>query len=710
MNLELARPLALVVDDDHASRAMMRATLEASGFEVADCADGAQGLALFAKRTPEVVILDVLMPVVDGFEMLAALRSRPESATTPVLMLTGLEDIESINRAFDLGASDFATKPLSWALLGHRVRFLVRAHRTLLELNESEARLADTQRAAHLGYWEWLPPSGPSHWSPEIWRVLGLAERHGEASHARYLQALAPEDRERLSRCHEELVQRGGRYDLELSLPQPSAEPRFVRDQGEAVFLEDGRCGGLKGTLQDVTEMRRAEERLRFLANHDTLTRLPNRTRFTEELSARLAVAEERGERVAVLCLDPDDYRRINGTLGYAGGDALLRQVAGRLERFRAEVETADASGEVLIARSGGDEFLVALGGVAHAEDPARSAQRLREAFGEPLSVDGGEIRLDARIGIAVFPTDARDAEGLVRCATSAVSHPKQGGSGGYSFYDASMQAAATHRLALAAELRRALERDELRLHLQAQVDGRSGQMVGAEALVRWQHPERGLLPPGEFITFAEETDLIGAIGEWMLRAVVRTLVGWRKKGFELPSVAINLSARELNQFDLPERVSQALALGGPGLPIEFEITETAIVDDLEAAQRRLQALRELGARVCLDDFGTGFSSLSHLRRFPIDVVKVDRSFVREITTNRHDAAIVSAIITLGASLGLDIVGEGVESDEQSAMLLRLGCHVQQGYLFSRPIPVTEFEKFLSLREPTAMSRLQASA
>jgi diguanylate cyclase (GGDEF)-like protein len=686
-------PLALVVDDDAASRAMMRATLEASGFEVADCGDGAEGLAVFAERRPQLVILDVVMPGVDGFEVLDTLRKRPESAGTPVLMLTGLDDIESINRAFELGASDFATKPLSWALFGHRVRFLLRAHQTLLQLNESEARLADAQRLAHLGHWEWVPPSGPTRWSPQIWRVLGLPERAGEERHSLYIEALAPEDRERLRRCHQDLERRGGRYDLELQLPQPDGEPRVVRDQGETLRLEDGSFGGLRGTLQDVTELRRAERRLRFLANHDELTRLPNRARFTEELSSRLSVAGERGERIAVLCLDLDDYRRVNGTLGYAGGDAVLRQLAERLARLAADLATAQDTGEVSVARSGGDEFLLAFDGVAHAEDAARCAQRLREACRQPLCVEGSEIFLDLSIGIAVFPSDARDAEGLVLCATSAAYHARQ--AGGYAFYDASMQATANRRLALAAELRRALERDELRLFLQAQVDGRTQELVGAEALVRWQHPERGLLAPSEFIAFAEEAGLIGGIGEWVLRAVVRTLVAWREAGFELPTVAVNLSGRELAQPDLAERVARTLALGGPGLPIEFEITETALVHDLGTAEERLHELRALGVRVCLDDFGTGFSSLSHLRRFPIDVVKVDRSFVKDVACNRHDAAIVSALVALSNSLGVEIVGEGIDSEEQSAALVELGCHVQQGYLFSRPAPVAEFQKLL---------------
>lgn len=694
MSASPARPLVLVVDDDHAGRAMMRAALEARGFEVADCADGAQGLRLLAQRRPQVVVLDLVMPLVDGFEVLAALRGRHDTAGTPVLVLTGLDDDDSISRAFDLGATDFAAKPLNLALLGHRLRFLLRAQRTLAELNESEARLADTQRAAHVGHWEWTPPAGPTQWSPEIFRVLGLDPDRGTACHWRYLQALVPEDRERLLGCHAELQRRGGVYDLELCLLQQGGEPRFVRDRGAAVQRDGGRIDGLRGTLQDVTEIRRAEQRLRFLAHHDVVTRLPNRARFTEELSAKLAVAGERGEPVAVLCFDLDDYRRVSGTLGHTGGDELARQVAQRLERFRVDGPLGRA-GDTLIARSSGDEFLIALGGVVHAEESVRRAQQLRDALRAPLLIDGAEICLEARIGIAVFPTDARDAEELVRCATSAVYQARQSGSGSYSFYDASMQAAATHRLTLAAELRRALERDELRLHLQAQVDGRTRRLVGAEALVRWQHPERGLLEAAQFITFAEEAGIIGGIGEWVLQAVVRTMRAWREAGHALPSVAVNLSAHELLEEALIERVSRALAHGGRRLPIEFEITETALVKDVETAERRVRELRALGVRVCLDDFGTGFSSLDHLRRFPIDVVKVDRSFVRDIATSRHAAAIVSALVALSASLDLGIVAEGVDSEAQSALLIQLGCHTQQGYLFARPMPVAEFERCL---------------
>ena len=354
------------------------------------------------------------------------------------------------------------------------------------------------------------------------------------------------------------------------------------------------------------------------------------------------------------------------------------------------------AGGELVVSRAAGDEFLVALTGLAHADDAGRAAQRLQAAFAESFRAGQTELFLTASIGIAMFPSDARVAEALISRAASAVHHAKGLGSSTYRFFDPSMQRTSARRLALEADLRGAVERAELRLFLQPQIDAQSRRIVGAEALVRWQHPERGMVPPLEFIPFAEETGLIVSIGEWMLHQVCERLAAWRGAGVVPPVVALNVSSREFVDPGLSGRVRTALERHGLAPDsLELEITETSLMGDTEATRRTLRELRGMGVRVCLDDFGTGYSSFSYLKRFAVDSLKIDRSFVKDVATNRQDEAIVAAILAIARSLGLGTVAEGVETQAQLAALQALGCRVIQGYLFGKPVPTVEFERLL---------------
>jgi diguanylate cyclase (GGDEF)-like protein/PAS domain S-box-containing protein len=691
----------LIVDDDPAGRLVLGAGLSDAGFEVVLAADGPTALALFEERRPDLVVLDVVMEGMDGFEVCRRLREGPRGRQVPVLMLTGLDDLESVNRAYDLGATDFATKPVNVTLLGHRVRYMLRTQRTLRQLAESERALAQAQRLAHLGTWEWSFLDGSQSLSPEMLSILGLG-RDRTPTRAAYLAALDPEDRHRLLRCHDELLVRGGRYSIEVRLNRADGARRVLRDQGEAVESDDGRVIRLKGTVQDLTELREAEANARYLSEHDSLTGLPNRATFDEWLAQTLVDAGERGQKAAILCIDLDDFRRVNETLGHGRGDALLAEVAGRLARSLREVPWASA-GDLVLARAAGDEFLVALTGIADADDAARVAERVPVSLQRPFRVHEAEVFLTATIGIALFPSDGELAENLVSRAASALHHAKSLGRSGYRFYDSSMQQASARRLALEAGLRAAVERSELRLFLQPQVDAGSRRIVGAEALVRWHHPERGLLPPAEFVGFAEETGLIVSIGEWMLNAVCDQLAAWRARGLEPPVVALNVSPRELADPALSSRIRSAIE--GRALPpasIELEITETALMADVDAATRTLRDLREIGVRICLDDFGTGYSSFGYLKRFVVDTLKIDRSFVRDLLSSAPDGAIVAAILAIAGSLRMGTVAEGVETEEQLRELGSLGCRVMQGFLFGRPMPAEEFASHLA-RPPAAV-------
>ena len=668
------QPLVLVADDEATTRLLLRSALEREGFAVVEAADGAEAISRFDATRPDLAVLDVVMPRVDGFEACATLRSRPGGEATPILMLTGLDDVESIRRAYAAGATDFATKPFNWVVLGHRVRYMLRAQATLAELRRSQARLAAAQRIARLGHWEWDRRSDRLVSSQKVGEIFGMTPGCREETLEAQLALVHPADREALQRCRTDAVRRLVPYGLDLRVVRPDGGLRFIHEQGEAFTGPGGEVLGLNGTVQDVTERMETEARIRFLAQHDALTHLPNRAAFRDWLAAALARRRREHGRLAVLFVDVDQFKRFNDTLGHAQCDQLLREIANRL---RACLKLSEAGalvpeddGQVTLARPGGDEFLAAISGIEDASEAAKLAQGMLDCLREPFLAEGRELFITASVGISVFPEDGADADTLITNAASAISHSGEEGCGVYRFFDSGTHAAALRRVTLEGQLRRALDRNDLRLHFQPQVDAGTRTVVGLEALVRWPHPERGMVSPMEFIPLAEETGLIEALGEWVLRAVCGQVRAWRDAGFEVPVVAVNLSAREFQQPTLVARIDRALREADLGADaIEIEITESVLMGQSQGVLETLRALKAMGLRIALDDFGTGYSSLAYLRQFPIDCLKIDRAFVRDISANPDDGAIVAAILGLARSLKLKTVAEGVETEKQAEFL-----------------------------------------
>ena len=454
-------------------------------------------------------------------------------------------------------------------------------------------------------------------------------------------------------------------------------------------------------------------DQVRTLAYYDSLTGLPNRLSYKERLSRALVQARERGTRVAAFFIDLDHFSRINDTLGHDAGDHLLQHVAHRLRAScrEREDEVGPARDAITpdVARLGGDEFTVIMPGLTEPQDAAKLARRILSALAHPIRVADQEIFVNASIGIAVFPEDGEDLETLLMHADTAMYQAKQQGGSSYQAYARAMNATALQRLTLENALRRAVERGEFELHYQPIVDARAGEVIGAEALVRWRHPELGLLLPSEFVPLAEENGLICPLGEWVLRTACQQNRDWQLAGFPPIRVAVNLSSRQLER-ELTEQVSRVLqATGLDPRFLGLELTESVLAAHQQEDTATLHALRAMGLHLAVDDFGTGFSSFGNLKHFPLDSLKVDRSFVREIATSPDDAAITTAIIAMGHALGLKVVGEGVETDAQQAVLRKQGCDELQGYLFSRPVPAAQFAELLA-RPASAKSRRLRSA
>tara|TARA_E500000305_G_scaffold50623_2_gene39726 strand:+ start:802 stop:3117 length:2316 start_codon:yes stop_codon:yes gene_type:complete len=451
---------------------------------------------------------------------------------------------------------------------------------------------------------------------------------------------------------------------------------------------------------QAVRQVTETKDRLRQMAYFDSLTSLPNRRLFTEQLDLLLRLSKRNNEKLALLFLDLDNFKRVNDSLGHSAGDALLKEVARRLAACVRESDVVahfvDSDSRIDVSRLGGDEFTVVLNQVEDEQAVRTVAQRLLDTLLQPVVIDDHELVITPSIGIAMAPDHSSELEGLLKAADTAMFHAKSQGKNTYVVYTSDMDAAGVERLRLETDLRKALERNELLFHYQPQVDTLTGTVIGAEALIRWQHPEQGMIPPFRFIPVAEEIGLIGELGSWGIRQACRDLVDLRQQGFTLPKVAVNVSALQFTRNFCPT-VREILQTSGlPASSLELELTESILVEDSETTVRALRELKAMGLRLSIDDFGTGYSSLSYLSRFPLDELKIDRSFVIDFDKSDNDASLVRAIIAMGQSMNLDLVAEGVETSEQFNFLTDQGANVIQGYLFSRPVTAEELKAMLA--------------
>lgn len=686
------KPVVQIVDDDRTLRMLMRAALEKAGFDVRESEDGLVALDDFPRFRPDLLLMDVVMPGMDGFATCQALRSRTGGEHVPVLMVTGLDDIPSIHKAFEVGATDFITKPLNWTMLGYRVRYMLRSGQTLKELQKSREQLAKAQDIARLGHWELNAQSHKFHFSKEVCRLLGLHHSKAEASLEEILGMVHSEDQQGVRRLLSLGMSQAKPFSIRYRAILANGEEHVFLQQGEAIHDEDGQPAGMVGTLQDVTEHQKAEEAIRRLAFFDTLTGLANRLLFRDRVDQALGAARRSKRNLALMFLDLDRFKRINDTFGHHIGDQLLQKVA---ERLNTCIRTSDSisltrgdNPSPCVSRLGDDEFSILLSNLQSPQDAAKVAQRITEAVSRPVFLDGQEMFVTASLGISIFPNDGEDADTLLKNADTAMHHAKEEGRNNYLFYQPDMNAMALERLTLENDLRRALERNEFELHFQPQVDFAQKRIFGVEALIRWRHPERGLLSPESFIPLAEETGLIIPINEWVLRKACQQARQWQNAGLDHIQISVNQSGHQSTLQDIVKVTKQALKDSGlPATSLTVEFTESLLMQKEEDNIGTLERLRALGVRIAIDDFGTGYSSLSYLKAFPITTLKIDRSFVRDITSQNNDAAITRAIVAMANSLNLNIIVEGVETEEQLAFLVGLGCYKMQGFHFSRPIP-----------------------
>lgn len=552
------RPVVVLADDDPSIRLMVRHVLESEEFDIVEAADGLEAIKAVEQHHPALILLDAVMPGIDGFTTCQQIKEKGFN-DIPVMMITGLDDDASVERAYEVGAIDFITKPIKWAVLKHRVKAVV-----------------------------------------------------------------------------------------------------------EKVI---------------------AERKVNLLAYRDTLTDLPNRLLFADRLDQATIRAERSRTSMALMLIDIDDFKLVNDSFGHDAGDKLIKAVGQLISKSLRRADT--------IARLGGDEFAVIIEDINGADDAISIADNLTTILEHNVRLDDQETYTSASIGIAIFPEDGDDARTLLKNADTAMFRAKENGRHCFQFYKPEMSVNAMERLDLENSLKAAFENDEFIIHYQPVVDIHKNEVVGVEALLRWQHPDKGIIPPDDFVSIAEESGLILPVGEWLVSNVCKQIRSWKSAGLDNQNVSINLSPRQFKEQDIVTVFTQALAenkLDGSSLSVE--ITERTLIDNVGEVESTLNKLRDMGIKVLLDDFGTGYASLAYLKKFPVDIVKIDEAFISGIPDNREDTAIVNAIAGLTRGLELTLLAEGVENERQIDVLKSIGCRYAQGYYWSKAIPGNEYEQF----------------
>ncbi len=700
----IEQPRVLLVDDDEVNLLLTSIALRERGFSVTEASSGEQAIHTLTEWLPDVVVLDAVMPGRDGFTTCRDLRQLPGYESLPVLMLTGLDDDASISRAYEAGATDFFVKSTQWSLLAGRLRYLLRASRTRIELERSKLKLARAQDLARMGSFDWHR-HGDICFSVEGLRVFGLGVDEPLGLRG-VLRMLNNDDRKGMLTILREVIDHSTILCTDIPIVMHDGRQRVVHIEAEPEFNDQGSLLAYNGIVQDVTDRRIAEDKIKHLANFDALTGLPNRRQLIWRAERAIEHAKRLNHRVGLLLIDLDRFKIINDTLGHAAGDELLMEVSRRLRScvrhsdqvLESTVETGPTRWHrtlEAVGRLGGDEFVALLPEI-HTDDEVHGvAQHVLDVLREPILVGGQECFVTASVGIAMFPTDGLNVADLLRNSDVAMYTAKAQGRNNALLYAPHLAGKGRERLELETALHKAIERNELVLHYQPKVDVSTASMTGAEALMRWQR-NGVLVPPSEFIPLAEETGLIIQMSEWAIDEAARQAKRWQDSfGFDA-SIAVNLPSRLFERDDLIDRIQDAVSHQGVShQALQLEITETGLMKDLQGVIPALNRLTQFGVEISIDDFGTGYSSLSYLTTLPISELKIDRSFVRDLGITPQSSAVVAAIIALARSLGLRVIAEGVEDLRQMQVLHSLGCHIMQGYLFSKPLPPEQVEHWV---------------
>ena len=689
-----ATSLVLVADDDPMIRFLAQQALESRSFEVVQAENGKDALELFTEKTPDLILCDVMMPEVDGFELCASIRATKQGEHVPIVMLTGLNDAESIQRAFSVGATDFCEKPVNWELLPYKLNYILRASSTFSELQASEERYSLIARGANDGLWDWDYKIDQVYFSPRWKSMLGFTEDTIGSDPLEWIERIHPDDKSRvINELHAHKTAKTSHFECEYRVKNAEGIYRWMMCRGLAVRDEVDVAYRMVGSQTDITDRKQAEEKLVFDAVHDALTGLPNRILFLDRLSHCIELSSRRKNfSFAVLYLDLNRFKIINDSLGHLLGDQLLVEIGSRIKHVIRKGDT--------LSRLGGDEFVILCEEIEDITVATNLADRIHKVLLRPVDLDDQMVVVGCSIGITDSSLGYECSEDMLRDADAAMYRAKVRTSSRYEIFDITMHKRAMNVLQIESDLRLALETEQFEVHYQPIVEIKEDVVSGFEALVRWNHPKLGFLLPEEFLEVAIESRLIVPLGRWVLTQACRQMQAWKELWEEAKewTISINLSAPELAQPDLITTLYDIIDESGldPNF-LKLEITETSLVKNSSHALETMNTLRARGIHLSIDDFGTGYSSFSYLHQFPFDELKIDRTFISELDNRSDKRQVVNAIVSLAHNLGMTVVAEGSASDAIYENLRGASCEYAQGFSIMEPKSASEITRSIAV-------------
>ncbi len=684
------KPLIMVVDDELVGRIYIESALKSEGYETITVENGQQAVTMAKELSLSMIIMDVLMPVMDGYEACIAIRAQEEQLKTPIIMLTGLEDIESVEKSFSAGATDFIVKPVNLAIFQQRVRHGLNTRETDIELYKQHLRQSHAYKVAKMGYWDWDVETGEIYWSDEVYSMFSISPKKFDNNRDALRALTTADDYNKIKSSCMASLEKGIPYSIEHQIKQPDKQFQVVHQHAELIRDDAGKIIRMLGIVQDITESYLSKEKIHHQLYYDNLTDLPNRTLFNERLDSILKKPERITDGLTILLINLDRFKNINDSYGQELGDKFLISIANKLKNKARSTDT--------LTRLGADEFALIIEGAISHKGIEKVANKLLTVLSSTHRIDGYELISTGSIGIAVSSPENYDKKTLIQQAGLAIHHVKEIGGNQFCFFDKKMNSGAYQALIIEKELRHALERNELAVFFQPKVCVDTGKINGMEALIRWQHPEKGLISPFEFIPIAEKTGLIIPIGKWIFKEACQQTKIWHQQGYGDLIVSINVSAKQFYQHDFFTDICNTIeAIGIDPHCVDLEVTESCTMNDLKSTISLLSRFREMGIRISLDDFGTGFSSLSILKQLPLDTLKIDIAFIRDINDKGENGELAKLIIAMAKTLELKTVAEGVELQHHLDFIANEDCDEYQGYFFSQPLPVNEFTELLTL-------------
>ncbi len=706
---------ALIADDDAGIQLTLSALLEQKGYVVTAVGNGVEAVAALSGNEFSIVLLDIRMPQMDGFEACTSIRKLENGKNVPILMLTGQDDNESIEKSFEVGATDFVAKPINFALMGFRIDYLVRASNIAEELRNAQQRSSHAQRIANLGHIEWNMAKEIVHCSKGVREILLLPKRAKFNHFAHFLDCVHPDDKDKVESAVCLSLMNGDALNLEHRVVRSDGSVRFVVQISER-RQEDDISNRIVVTLQDITDRVDSEKRMHALAYYDDLTGLPNRNLLIQHLDRVLKSALRYQATTAVIVFGVVRFDKVVESLDHDSVENLIKMIAERIKDTCGESDLLsrrpvgnpgeeDDRYQLLTAKLRNDEYVIVLSEVSGPHAVSVFLQRLVEQFEKPFQLSGKEVFVATTAGVSLAPFDGDSTNQLIKYAEIAKGATDKEGSGSFRYFKQELNDQVKRNFSLANDLRKALEKDALEVHYQPKISLLDDTLVGVEALCRWNHPTLGPISPVEFIEIAEEEGLIVELGYWVLKTACNQLLEWKAEYDYDLNVSVNISPKQLLEEQAMKQIVEHVS-NSPirNQAVEFELTESTLLANFETSLNVLNQFVKMGCGLAIDDFGTGYSSLSYLGRLPAKILKIDQSFTRLIESNKQYTAIVSGIIKLAHSLGMSVIAEGVETPVQRAILTQEQCDEIQGSLVSMPLSPRDFTDWWSLWEARRMS------